>query len=92
MVAQIKRAVQSIGANIAEGWGRYHYKDRIRFLYQARGSLYEVKHFLRAARRLGFLSNCPESLLKELSEKLELEGVKINNAIASLYKAANLIK
>lgn len=40
------RASRSITANIAEGYGRYHYQENIQFCRQARGSLYELlDHF-----------------------------------------------
>jgi four helix bundle protein len=35
---QIRRSSKSVGANIAEGYGRFYYKDRVRFCYNARGS------------------------------------------------------
>jgi len=35
------RAVDSISANIAEGFGRFHYLDKNKFNYNARGSLFE---------------------------------------------------
>ena len=38
---QFLDAVDSIGANIAEGFGRYHYRDSLKFYYNSRGSLYE---------------------------------------------------
>jgi len=41
---QFIRAIDSVGANIAEGYGRFHYLDRIKFYYYARGSLFEAKH------------------------------------------------
>lgn len=44
---QIVRSVDSIGANIAEGAGRYTFKENKRFAHIARGSLYETKHWLR---------------------------------------------
>ena len=44
--SQFIRAVDSIGANIAEGFGRFHYKDKIKFYYNARGSLWESKHWI----------------------------------------------
>lgn len=46
---QLVRAADSIGANIAEGYGRFHYGDQLRFFYFARGSLFEVKYWLRRA-------------------------------------------
>ena len=42
---QFVRSVDSVGANIAEGYGRYHYLDKIKFYYNSRGSLLEVKHW-----------------------------------------------
>lgn len=46
---QMTRATDSIGANIAEAFGRYHYGEKIRFLYFARGSLFEAKYWLNRA-------------------------------------------
>lgn len=54
---QIRRAVQSIPANIAEGYGRYYYQETIRFSYIARGSLEEVFSHLTLAHRLGYLTD-----------------------------------
>jgi four helix bundle protein len=51
---QLARAVDSIGANIAEAFGRFHYGEKLQFLYYARGSLFETKYWLNRAleRRL----------------------------------------
>jgi four helix bundle protein len=38
---QLVEAIDSISANIAEGFGRYHKKDKIRFYYFSSGSLKE---------------------------------------------------
>lgn len=38
---QFVRAVDSISANIAEGFGRYHKKDKIKFYYYSFGSVKE---------------------------------------------------
>ncbi|HRY63163.1 MAG TPA: four helix bundle protein [Patescibacteria group bacterium] len=43
---QMIRSIDSVGANIAEGYGRYHYLDKIKFYYNARGSLFESKYWL----------------------------------------------
>lgn len=40
--SQIKRASRSVTHNIAEGHGRYHFRDNYRFCSQARGSLMET--------------------------------------------------
>ena len=42
---QFIESIDSVGANFAEGYGRYHYKDRIKFYYNSRGSLLEAKHW-----------------------------------------------
>lgn len=41
---QIVRVARSVSANIAEGYGRYHYQENIQFCRQARGSLYAKEH------------------------------------------------
>lgn len=53
---QLRRATYSITANLAEGFSRYHYKDKIRFYYQARGSLSEVQSFLILVKDLKFIN------------------------------------
>ena len=42
LYSQILRAARSSTANIAEGWGRYHYKENINFLRYSRGSVAEI--------------------------------------------------
>ena len=42
LTSQIRRAAVSLTNNIAEGHGRYHYLDQIKFMLQARGSLEEL--------------------------------------------------
>ena len=46
---QIIRSSRSIGNNIAEGHGRFHYQDNIRFCVMARGSLSETLDHLMIA-------------------------------------------
>jgi len=57
LTSQIRRAVCSIETNIAEGFGRYYYKDKQRFFYYARGSLSETQALLILAKDLSFISN-----------------------------------
>jgi four helix bundle protein len=56
LTSQVRRSVQSIAANIAEGYGRYYYQEGIRFAYIARGSLEETYNHLTYAYRMGYLS------------------------------------
>jgi four helix bundle protein len=51
---QLARSTDSIGANIAESFGRFNYGEKLQFLYYSRGSLFETKYWLNRAltRRL----------------------------------------
>ena len=42
---QFITAIDSIAANIAEGYGRFHYLDKVRFYYHSRGSLFEARYW-----------------------------------------------
>jgi four helix bundle protein len=46
---QMIRSSRSITANIAEGYGRYHFKENIQFCRQSRGSVYELLEHLYVA-------------------------------------------
>ncbi|KAA3617881.1 MAG: four helix bundle protein [Calditrichaeota bacterium] len=46
LVSQIRRAAVSITANIAEGYGRFHYKENIQYCRQSRASVYECEDHL----------------------------------------------
>lgn len=47
---QLARAADSIGANLAEAYGRRHSEEKLQFLYYARGSLFETKFWLNRAK------------------------------------------
>jgi four helix bundle protein len=81
---QLKRAVASIPANIAEGHGRFYFQDNVRFCYIARGSLTEVQSHLSLAKELGFIS--PE-IYAAATQEAEAVARAINSWIAYLKKA-----
>jgi four helix bundle protein len=71
---QFIRAADSIGANIAEGAGRGSPADNRRFVKIARGSLFEVKHWLRRAYKRNLLTDDEihkfHKLIEELTPKI----------------------
>ena len=82
---QLVRSVDSISSNLAEGHGRYHFKDRLNYCYYARGSLEETTNWINKAIR--------RNLIKE--EKVNLNGIievlpkKLNAYISSIKRTLN---
>jgi len=89
--SQLRRAVQSISANIAEGYGRYNFQETIHFCYIARGSMAETKTHLVLAFRMGYIN---EDILKKSLDQLNDLGRMTNGYIAHLrkQKAINVLK
>jgi four helix bundle protein len=57
LTSQIRRAAASIGANLAEGCGRWTDLELARYVQIAMGSASELQNHLRLARDLGFLGD-----------------------------------
>ena len=81
---QIVRSVDSIGANIAEGCGRYNFQDNRRFVRIARGSLNETRHWLRRAYKRNLLTNEEVDKLKPIIEELSPKLNAYLNSIGNL--------
>jgi four helix bundle protein len=80
------RSADSVGTNISEGFGRYHFKDSKNFLYFSRGSLSESKTWLDKAANRKLLS---ETTHADLSDKIKVLGIKLNNYINTTGKTPN---
>ena len=78
---QIVRSADSIGANIAEGVGRGSLLDNRRFVWTARASLNETKHWLRLAYQRGLLDERTVQKVKPLVDEL---GPKLNAYLRSI--------
>jgi four helix bundle protein len=71
LASQIRRSSKSVMANIAEGYGRYHYLDRLRFFYFARGSLNETVNHVITASDLSYVDAPRARELYELGREAE---------------------
>lgn len=83
IVSQLRRAALSITSNIAEGFSRYHYNDKIRFYYNARGSASEARNCLILAKDLGYIT---QELMGSLLHSLERVLKVTNGLIRSIEK------
>ena len=82
---QFIRAIDSIGANIAEGYGRYHYLDKIKFYYYARASHCEViAHWLDLLHERLLIGENDYAIMLKISSEF---APKFNSFISSTYRA-----
>jgi len=79
---QMARATDSIGANIAESYGRFNYGEKLQFLYYSRGSLFEAKFWLNRA------------LARELMQEDEVKAyaARLSDVARQLNTFANSLK
>lgn len=83
---QLVRSADSISANIAEGYGRYHYKENKNFCYFSRGSIIETKGWLKKSKNRQLLS---EEKFDLLYEKLQTIHIKLNAYIKFIGNSGN---
>ena len=84
---QFIESTDSVGANIAEGYHRFHYLDKIKFYYNSRASLSESNnHWLELLNERKEVDNKKYKEFKLITEKL---SIKLNNFISSTYKSKN---
>ena len=70
---QFVNAADSISANIAEGFGRYHKKDKIKFYYYSLGSVKECIDWCNKSKIRNLISEELYLLINELLERLPRE-------------------
>lgn len=68
---QIRRAAVSLTNNIAEGHGRYHYLDEVKFQIQSRGSLAELLDDLNVCQDEHYLPTAEIAELKEQAKEVQ---------------------
>jgi four helix bundle protein len=72
---QMVRSADSISANIAEGYGRFHYKENKNFCYFSRGSIIETKGWLKKSKNRKLISDEKATILLD---QLEIIHIKLN--------------
>lgn len=82
LTIQVRRSASSAAANLAEGYGRYHPKDKIRFFHHARGSLTETRNHLILAHNLDLLDD-------KNYQQLDLDTQECIRLTNGLIKATN---
>ncbi len=80
LIDQMRRSSSSITSNIAEGFGRQSYKEKIHFYYQAQGSLIELKDQILIAKDVGYLKD--NNLLEELVKQTNLTHALLQGLIS----------
>ena len=85
---QLIRAIDSVAANLSEGYGRFFYKENKQFCYYSRGPLYESKTWLSKANKRNLISNDNyESLISDIT----VIQKKLNAYIKSIGKTKSQI-
>jgi len=78
---QLVRSIDSVAANLSEGYGRFHYKEKKNFSYYSRGSLFESKTWLTKAFNRKLIST---DEFKYFESHIKNISVKLNNYIKSI--------
>lgn len=82
---QMLGSIDSIGANIAEGYGRYHYLEKMRFYFIARASLSEGKdHWLDLGFERNIVTQAEWDEICLIHKPLQ---IKLNNTISKTYES-----
>ncbi|MEW6171367.1 MAG: four helix bundle protein [Candidatus Omnitrophota bacterium] len=83
---QFIESTDSVAANVAEGYGRFHYLDKVKFYYNARGSLLESRHWFDLLSERGFINKEDKRKYLECYKKLR---PALNALIGSVLKVKN---
>ena len=81
---QMRRAARSVAANISEGFGRYHFSDKLVFYTRSRASLSEVKNHFEEAVANEYITKAVNS---SLTKKANETNFLLNRLIRNIRKA-----
>lgn len=86
LIDQMRRAATSVTSNIAEGFGRQTYKEKVQFYYLAKGSLSELENQIYIAKDINYLNQKDfDGLLEQstISHKLLIGLIKKSKLFVS---------
>jgi four helix bundle protein len=86
---QFVRAIDSVAANLSEGFGRFHYNENRHFGYYGRGSLFETRTWLTKAHNRSLVS---DEDFTGLSGSLDTMGRRLNAYIKSIGTSSTQVK
>ena len=81
LVSQMQRCAVSFTGNIAEGFSRQSYKEKVQFYSVAQGSVTELQNQLLIAKDVGFIT-------KEEFQTLALQSIKVHKITNGLIKSS----
>ena len=80
LIEQLRRASYSVPANIVEGQSRNTTKEYLTFLYNARGSIEEIRYFLFLSKELNYIND-------NTYQKVEAEYTSVSKMLNGLIKS-----
>jgi len=86
LTSQIRRSAVSVPSNIAEGFGRYHSKEFVRFLQISQGSVYECQSQLEIAFRVNYIEEC---IFNDLDNRLTEVAKMLSSLIRKIKESIN---
>ena len=86
---QLVKAIDSVAANLSEGFGRYHFREKVNFGYYSRGSLYESRTWLTKAKNRDLI---PQDDYDRYINDIKNIGIRLNNYIRTTSKQSNQVK
>jgi four helix bundle protein len=93
LTSQFRRAVVSISANIAEGYKKRGYADKLRFMNISQASLEECRYYIILSKDLGYISDLEkfelEKMISQISYLLNTycSKIKANNTPVTPYNS-----
>jgi len=81
LTSQMRRSALSVSGNISEAFGRFHYLDKNKFYFNARGSLEETRNYLIVSQDLGYTT--PE-VFHTVMDNINAISEELNTVVKSL--------